>query len=96
VELIFQEPFTLCINEISYDVQPPDIFSSTKPIHEIFFDVSNSITKLYHGLRLNQSIIHSERRLEQKLESLRESVRPLDELHNQLAKKAVRRLKWSV
>jgi hypothetical protein len=57
-------------------------------------DVSNSITKLYHDLRLNQYVLYRERELESQLAFLRESVNPLNEIHLQLANKAVRRLKW--
>jgi len=40
--------------------------------------------------------MHRERELENQLAFLRESVQPLNEVHHQLAKKAVRRLKWLV
>ena len=96
IEFIFEDPFTLRINEISYPVQPPAVFASTKPIDETLSDVSNSVTKLYHDLRLNHHIKHREHELERQLDSLRESLRPLNDLHTQLAKKALRRLKVSV
>lgn len=54
------------------------------------------MTKLYHDLRLNQYITYRERELENQLAFLRETVQPMNEMHNQLAKKAIRRLKWSV
>lgn len=59
-------------------------------------DVSNSVTKLYHDLRLNQYVLYREHELEKQLEFLRESVQPLNDLHHQLANKAIRRLKWLV
>lgn len=96
IEFIFEDPFTLRINETSYSVQPPAVFSSTKSIEETLSDVSNSVTKLYHDLRLNHRIKNREHELEKQLDSLRESLRPLNELHTQLAKKALRRLKVSV
>lgn len=94
VELLFEEPFTLRVNETSYNVQPPALFGSNKPARDVLSDVSNSVTKLYHDLRLNQYITHRERELESQLAFLRESVQPLNDIHHQLAKKAVRRLKW--
>ena len=54
------------------------------------------MTKLYHDLRLNHHAIYRERELEKQLEYLKESVRPMSELHNQMANKAIRRLKWYV
>ena len=59
-------------------------------------DVSNSITKLYHDLHLNQYVMYREYELEKQLAFLRESVQPLNQLHHQLANKAIRRLKWLV
>lgn len=96
IELIFEEPFTLRINEIAYDVQPTNLFTSSKPARDILSDVSNSVTKLYHDLRLNQYLTYRERELENQLTFLRDTVQPLNELHHQLANKAIRRLKWFV
>jgi hypothetical protein len=93
---MFEEPFTLRINEISYNVQPPTLFASNKPARDTLSDVSNSVTKLYHDLRLNQYVMYREQELEKQLAFLRESAQPLNELHHQLAKKAIRRLKWLV
>jgi hypothetical protein len=94
VELILEEPFTLRINETSYNVQPPSLFNSNRSTRDILSDVSNSVTKLYHDLRLNQYTMYRERELEKQLAFLRESAQPLNELHHQLANKAIRRLKW--
>ncbi|CAF0885037.1 unnamed protein product [Adineta steineri] len=94
VELMFEEPFTLRINETSYNVQPPTLFTSNKPARDVLSDVSNSVTKLYHDLRLNQYVMYREHELEKQLAFLRESAQPLNELHHQLANKAIRRLKW--
>lgn len=96
VELLFEEAFTLKINEASYNVQPPSLFATNKPARDILSDVSNSVTKLYHDLRLNQYVTYRERELENQLAFLRETVQPLNDVHNQLASKAIRRLKWSV
>jgi hypothetical protein len=93
---MFEEPFTLRINETSYNVQPPSLFASNKSSRDILSDVSNSITKLYHDLHLNQYVMYRERELEKQLVFLRESVQPLNEIHHQLAKKAIGRLKWLV
>jgi hypothetical protein len=93
---MFEEPFTLRINEISYNVQPPTLFAANKPARDILSDVSNSVTKLYHDLRLNQYVMYREQELERQLLFLRESAQPLNDLHHQLAKKAIRRLKWLV
>ena len=94
IELIFEEPFTLRVNEMSYIVQPPSLFASNKPVRDVLSDVSNSVTKLYHDLRLNQYVTYRERELEKQLAYLHESLQPLDALHLQLSNKAVRRLKW--
>jgi len=94
IELIFEEPFTLRLNELSYEVQPTNLFTSNKPARDILSDVSNSVTKLYHDLRLNQYLTYRERELENQLTFLRDTVRPLNEIHHQLANKAIRRLKW--
>lgn len=94
IELIFEEAFTLRINETSYQVQPPSLFTSTRSARDVLSDVSNSVTKLYHDLRLNQHTMFRERELEKQLDFLRESVRPLNELHLLLANKAIRQLKW--
>jgi hypothetical protein len=96
VELMFEGAFTLRINETSYNVQPPSLFASNKAARDILSDVSNSVTKLYHDLRLNQYTMYRERELEKQLAFLRESAQPLNELHHQLANKAIRRLKWLV
>ena len=96
VELLFEEAFTLKINETSYNVQPPSLFSANKPARDVLSDVSNSVTKLYHDLRLNQYVTYRERELENQLAFLRETVQPLNEVHNHLASRAIRRLKWSV
>jgi hypothetical protein len=93
---MFEEPFKLRINETSYNVEPPSLFSSNKPARDILSDVSNSVTKLYHDLRLNQYAMYRERELENQLAFLRESVQPLNEVHHQLSNKAIRRLKWLV
>jgi hypothetical protein len=93
---MFEEPFTLRINETSYNVQPSSLFTSHRPARDILSDVSNSVTKLYHDLRLNQYVTYRERELENQLAYLRETVQPLNELHHQLANKAIRRLKWFV
>lgn len=94
IELIFEDNFTLKINETSFDVRPTNLFASTRPAKEILSDVSNSVTKLYHDLRLNQYVLYREKQLENQLTFLRDSVRPLNEIHVQLANKAIRRLKW--
>lgn len=94
IELIFEEPFTLRINETSFNVQPPDLFSSARSSREILSDVSNSVAKLFYDLRLNQHAIYRERQLEKQLEYLRQSVDPLHQLHQQMANKAIQRLKW--
>jgi len=94
VEIIFEEPFTLRINEISYNVQPPNLFLTDKSIRTLLSDVSNSVTKLYHDTRINQRIMYRERNLEKQLIYLRENLQPLNDLHHQLATKAMRRLKW--
>lgn len=91
---MFEESFTLRINEISYEVQPSSLFASNKPARDILSDVSNSVTKLYHDLRLNQYVMYRERALENQLQFLRETVQPLNDIHHQLANKAIRRLKW--
>ncbi len=96
IELIFEEPFTLRINEISYDVQPSSLFSSDKPVRDILSEISNSITALYGTLHIKQYIRYRERELEKQLEVLHESIRPLNELHHKLANRAIRRLKWLV
>ncbi|CAF1336813.1 unnamed protein product [Rotaria magnacalcarata] len=93
-ELIFEEPFTLRINEASHNVRPPALFTSKRSSREMLSDVSNSITKLYHDLHLNQYVMYREYELEKQLAFLRESVQPLNQLHHQLANKAIRRLKW--
>lgn len=93
---MFEEPFTLRINETSYNVQPSTLFSANKPARDILSDVSNSVTKLYHDLRLNQYVMYREQSLENQLKFLRESAQPLNEMHHQLANKAIRRLKWLV
>jgi len=93
---MFEEPFKLRINETSYNVEPPSLFVSNKPARDILSDVSNSVTKLYHDLRLNQHVLYRERELENQLTFLRESVQPLNEVHHQLSNKAIRRLKWFV
>ncbi|CAF4932568.1 unnamed protein product [Rotaria sp. Silwood1] len=94
-DLIFEEPFTLRINEISYNVQPPTLFTANKSARDMLSDVSNSVTKLYHDLHLNQYIMYREHELEKQLAFLRDSVQPLNEIHHQLANKAIRRLKWT-
>jgi hypothetical protein len=93
---MLEEPFTLRINETSYNVQPASLFASNRPARDVLSDVSNSITKLYHDLRLNQYVTYRERELENQLAFLRESVQPMNDLHHQLANKAIRRLKWFV
>jgi len=93
---MFEEPFILRINETSYNVQPTSLFTSNKPARDILSDVSNSVTKLYHDLHLNQYVMYRERELESQLAFLRESVQPLNDVHHQLANKAIRRLKWLV
>ena len=92
--MIFEEPSTLRVNETSYNVQPPTLFTSSKPSRDVLSDVSNSITKLYYDLRLNQYVTYRERELEKQLEYLRDTVQPMNEIHQQLANKAIRRLKW--
>jgi len=94
VEIIFEEPFTLRINEISYNVQPPNLFLTDKSFRTLLSDVSNSVTKLYYDTRINQRIMYRERNLEKQLIYLRENLQPLNDLHHQLATKAMRRLKW--
>lgn len=84
------------MNETSYNVQPPSLFNSNESTRDVLADVSNSVTKLYHDLRLNQYITFRERELEKQLTFLRDSAQPLNELHHQLASKAIRRLKWLV
>lgn len=96
MELLFEEPFTLRINESSYNVQPPSLFTTNKAARDVLSDVANSVSKLYHDLRLNQYVLYRERELESQLAFLRETVQPMNEIHNQLANKAIRRLKWSV
>jgi len=86
----------LRLNELSYEVQPTNLFTSNKPARDILSDVSNSVTKLYHDLRLNQYLTYRERELENQLTFLRDTVRPLNEIHHQLANKAIRRLKWLI
>ena len=95
-EFIFDQSFTLRINETSYHVQPPTQFISNKSARDRLSDVSNSVMKLYYDLRLNQQTAYRERELEKRLAFLLESVQPLSELHHQLAIKAIRQLKWSV
>jgi hypothetical protein len=94
IELIFEEPFTLRVNETSYQVQPPNLFTSNRPARDVLSDVSNSVTKLYHDLRLRQHTLYREQQLENQLTFLRDTVKPLNDLHHQVATKAIRRLKW--
>jgi hypothetical protein len=41
-------------------------------------------------------MVYRESELEEQLKFLRESIRPLNELHHKLANKAIKRLKWFV
>ncbi|CAF0781865.1 unnamed protein product [Didymodactylos carnosus] len=94
IEVIFEQEFQLKINETTYDVQPPYLFSVEKPVKTLLSDVSNSITRLYHDLGINHYALRREKELEKQLTFLNDTIQPFQLVHHELAMKAIKQLKW--
>lgn len=89
IEHLLLENFQISLNNVSYDVHPPQEMGDISSEHVLMYDdVKQMIARLYNDLNVDQHCVQREEECLSKLEDLRSQLEPLEKMKNELDAKA--------
>jgi len=84
IQTLFDQEFTLHINDIEYVVNPPVIESLSKEELKKISDVKNLVSQLYEALNIEEYQLNREQGLVSELEVLQKELEPLEEQRSEI------------
>lgn len=88
IEHLLSGNFTLTINNISYNVEPPPSDQASSEHLTEFDDLKQIIARLYNNLNVDQYCLQQEQQVLGRLEELRTQLEPLEKVKGELEAKA--------
>jgi len=78
IQTLFDQEFTLHINDLEYSIKPPAIESLSKEELKKISDVKNLVSQLYEALNIEEYQLSREQNLAGQLEVLQKELEPLE------------------
>lgn len=91
IQTLFDQEFTLHINDTEYFVNPPVIESLSKEELKKISDVKNLVSQLYEALNIEEYQLNREQGLVSELEVLQKELEPLEEQRSEILSHAEER-----
>ncbi|KAL5273855.1 MCU family protein [Megaselia abdita] len=90
IEALLDEPFCIQINNILYRAEPPAKEKLNVDNLSTLGNVKNLVEQLYEALQVDEHYAKKEKELIQELETLKQSISPLEAKRNELNEQAAR------
>ncbi|ESO88982.1 hypothetical protein LOTGIDRAFT_203141 [Lottia gigantea] len=88
VDILMKNNFTLSINDQKYQVNPPELITTTHEDAETMDDVKTLVSQLYSALNIEQHQLQTEKELVAKLEDLKVQIEPLEKTKDELVQQS--------
>jgi len=91
IQTLFDQGFSLCINDTEFLVEPPKLESLSKEELKKISDVKNLVSQLYEALNIDEFQLNKEQDLAKELELLQKELKPLEDQRTELIQHAEER-----
>ena len=98
IQTLFDQEFTLSINDTEYKVSPPELESLSKEDLRKISDVKLLVSQLYEALNIEEYQLAREQELVRELEDLQKELEPLENQRQEIIRHAAERtnlLTWA-
>ncbi|XP_013396218.1 calcium uniporter protein, mitochondrial [Lingula anatina] len=99
IDVLMRSPFKLMINDLTYEVEPPELSDIPSEDLTKLADAKHLIAQLYSTLNIQDYQVQKEKELLQKLEDLKTEIQPLENMKLEIMAKAesqTNRMSWGL